>query len=156
MLVEPTPITLPSFPFLSPSLSASGQNKRSRVNLDVKGESDVEDTSASGTGTRHVTCVAGFADVSPPMQTTSTRHESPTKTAELTRAYAITAFMASPLLPDPDKLRVGHISALFAMAIEGHTQKAAIRLLAPEYSQAVAEKVWAAWEPHISPQPGHP
>ena len=60
---------------------------------------------------------------------------------ELTIANVVTAFQASPLLPEPDKLRFDHISAHMAMTVDGDAQNAAIRLLAPRYSQTVPEKV---------------
>jgi hypothetical protein len=50
-------------------------------------------------------------------------------------ANAITAFVASPLLLEPNKLKIGHIAALLRLAMEGPVQKAAIKLLAPAYSQ---------------------
>ncbi len=53
---------------------------------------------------------------------------------ELTCAEAVTAFVASPLLPDSNQLKVDHISALLALAVDGPVHKAAIKLLAPAYS----------------------
>ena len=52
-----------------------------------------------------------------------------------------------PSLPSPTgsrQLRVDHVSTLMALAVDGETQRAVIKLLAPEYSQIVAENVWAA------------
>jgi non-ribosomal peptide synthetase component F len=144
MEVEATPITMPSLPSLGPSPSLPEQNERSRVNLHDTREGDAEDTCASSTGTHHATRNAGFADMSMHVQPYPTRQGSPAETAELILAYAITAFLVSPLLPDLDKLLVDHISALMAVAVDGNTHKAAMWLLALEHSKAVAEKVWAA------------
>jgi hypothetical protein len=133
-----TPITLPSLLALGPSPSASEKQKRSRANLDVEGKGELEDTNASGNGTIPAKITTGS------VHPNSTRQESPPKEAKLTREDVVTAFLASPLLPDLDKLRVDHISALMALSVDGDTQKASIRLLAPKQSHTMAEKVWAA------------
>jgi len=64
--------------------------------------------------------------------------------------------VASPLLPEPNLLRVDHISATLALAVDGPIHKAAIKLLALAYSQHEAEAAWARWAPHLSPPPDHP
>ncbi len=69
------------------------------------------------------------------------RKEAPNQSKELIRADAVTAFLASPLLPDPNQLRAYHITALLDMAVDGGAQKATMKVLAPEHSQRVAEKV---------------
>jgi hypothetical protein len=81
---------------------------------------------------------------------------APNQSKELIRADAVSVFLAFPLLSEPNQLRVDHITALLALAVDGNTQKATIKFLAPEHSQRVAEKVWAAWETHIFPPRGHP
>jgi hypothetical protein len=53
---------------------------------------------------------------------------------EMARAYTVTAFVVSFLLPEPNQLRVDHISALLALAVDGLVHKTAIILLAPAYS----------------------
>ncbi len=52
-----------------------------------------------------------------------------------TRDEAITTFVASPLLPEPDKLTISQISALMALTSvdEGPTHKKAVKLLSLEY-----------------------
>ena len=45
---------------------------------------------------------------------------------DLARANAVTAFVASRLLPETNKLMVGHISALLALMVDGPIHKAAI------------------------------
>ncbi len=74
----------------------------------------------------------------------------------LARASAVTAFVASPLLHEPDKLKVDHISAFLALVVDGPIHKEAMKLLAPEYSQHLSFGFWAAWLPHLSPTPDHP
>jgi hypothetical protein len=61
----------------------------------------------------------------------------------LTREEAVTAFVASPLLPEPNKLIIGHISALMALAAvaEGPTYKQAVKLLSLEYDLPTANLV---------------
>jgi hypothetical protein len=49
--------------------------------------------------------------------------------------------VTSPLLPEPNQLKVAHISALLALVVDGPAQKAAIKLLAPEYCQKAEERV---------------
>ena len=57
---------------------------------------------------------------------------------DLIHANAVAAFVASPLFPEPDQLNVSHISALMALAIDEPAHKAAISLIAAEYSQKAA------------------
>ena len=52
----------------------------------------------------------------------------------MARANAVTAFVASPLLPEPTKLGLNHITTLWALAVDGPVHKAVIKLLAPAYS----------------------
>ena len=68
----------------------------------------------------------------------------------------VTVFVASPLLPEPTQLKVDHIAALLALAVYGPIRKAAIKLLAPTYSQQKAEAIWTAWAPHLAPPRDHP
>ena len=53
----------------------------------------------------------------------------------MARSNAVTAFVASPLLPEPNKLMVDHITALLALEADGTVHKAAIKLVALAYSQ---------------------
>jgi hypothetical protein len=76
----------------------------------------------------------------------------------LTRSEAVTSFIASPILPEPNQLRIDQISTFvaFAAAYNGEVQKKAIKLLSMEYDKAAAYLIWHAWAPHISPPVGHP
>ncbi len=51
--------------------------------------------------------------------------------ASPTKEEALAAFIASPLLPEPDQLRLDHISAPLALFVEGLFQDAVIALLIP-------------------------
>ena len=74
----------------------------------------------------------------------------------MVHANAVTAFVASPLLFEPTQLRLNHITALLALAVDGPVHKVAIKLLAQAYSQQEAETIWTAWAPHLAPAPGRP
>ena len=69
-----------------------------------------------------------------PPQGPTGQGESEIPPRDLARANAVTVFVASPLFPEPSQLRVDHISALMALAVDGPIHKAAIKLLAPAYS----------------------
>ncbi len=56
-------------------------------------------------------------------------NQAPITTAAVTREEAYAAFLAAPLLPEPDQLRLEHISARLALLIEGPFQTAAIALI---------------------------
>jgi hypothetical protein len=71
------------------------------------------------------------------------------------RANVVTAFMVSPLLPEPNHLRVDYITTLLALAVDGPVHKAAIKLLALAYFQQEAAAIWLAWAPHLAPPLGH-
>ncbi len=51
----------------------------------------------------------------------------------MARANAVRVFVASPLLSEPNHLRLDHITTLMALAVGGLVHKAAIKLLAPAY-----------------------
>ena len=59
------------------------------------------------------------------------------------RDEAVTAFIASSLLPEPDKLIREHISALVTLASgdDGPTQKQAVKLLSMEYNFPTANLI---------------
>ncbi len=61
----------------------------------------------------------------------------------ITREEAITAFIASPLLPEPENLVIGHISALMALLSvdDGPTRKQAVQLLSMEYDLPTANLI---------------
>ena len=62
----------------------------------------------------------------------------------LTRSEAVTAFIASPILLEPNQLRIDQISTLmaFAAADKGEVQKQAIKLLSMAYDQAAVDVIW--------------
>ena len=64
---------------------------------------------------------------------------------EMDRASVVTAFIGSPLLPEPNPLKVDNIAILLALAVDGPVKKTAFKLLAPTYSQQEAEAIWIAW-----------
>jgi len=47
---------------------------------------------------------------------------------EFDQANMVTAFVASPLLTEPTQLKVDHVAALLALAVEGPARKAAFSL----------------------------
>ena len=53
----------------------------------------------------------------------------------------VTAFVASPLLPKPNQLKVDHIATLLALAVDGPVHKTAINLLALADSQKEAKAI---------------
>ncbi len=67
------------------------------------------------------------------------------------------AFMASPRLPEADKLIMGHIFSFMALASmsEGSTYKQAVKLLSLKYDMATATRTWDTWAPYLSLPEGH-
>ncbi len=63
---------------------------------------------------------------------------------EMMRANAVTAFIGSPLLPEPYQLRVDNIATLLSLSVEDPAQKVAFRLFAPAYSRQEAEALWTS------------
>jgi hypothetical protein len=57
------------------------------------------------------------------------------------RASVVTAFIGSPLLPEPNPLKVDDIATLLALAVSGPVQKVAFKLFTPTYSQQEAEAI---------------
>ena len=53
----------------------------------------------------------------------------------LTRGETITAFVGSPHIPEPDQIKIDHISVVMAVLApnNGPTQKRAVKLLSMEY-----------------------
>jgi hypothetical protein len=145
MAVGPTPVILPCLLSLAAAPSFWGQ-KRTRANT-ADGEADNKDTIASGNGVPPTSNASGPVEDNLRPLYGSTGQEEPDLPTYLTRDEAITTFMGSPILSEPDQLRVDHISALLALAVDGPIQKTAIQFLAPEYSQKAAE---------ASGQGGHP
>ena len=98
------------------------------------GEGEAEDTGASSSGSNPAIGPTDIASESQPPIHDPTRQRSPAKTATLTRAEAIMAFLAAPLQPKPGQIRFYHSSVLMAMAVDGDTQTATVKLLAPDQS----------------------
>jgi len=135
MEAEPTPFTLPCLPSINPTPFASEQIKRSPVvTLDKTGEGDTEDTGASGNVTHHAARVATSRDAFMPLHQNPTTQALPQQTDELNRATLVITFLSSMLLPEPNQLRVDHITDHLAFAVDMATQRAGIPLLAPEHS----------------------
>jgi hypothetical protein len=83
-------------------------------------------------------------------------HDATEITPEMLRANAAPAFIGSPLLPEPDRLRVDNIATLLSLSVEVPVQIATLRLLSPTYSQHEVEAIWTSWAPHFAPPNGHP
>jgi hypothetical protein len=124
---EVPPITLPCLSPLTPlrpatHLASSGQKRR------AEGEhADLADTGASSSGTHPAKQLAPITGVNS-IQVEAPEPENVEGVEPLTREEAVTAFVASPLLPEPNKLIIGHIFALMALAAvaEGPTYKHAV------------------------------
>ncbi len=99
MATDPTPVTLLDLPTLATNPTASGL-KRSRTLLH-KGEGEFEDTRASSSGTHHAAEASGSIDPILPPPQGSTGQEADVVPPELDRATVVTAFIGSPLLPEP-------------------------------------------------------
>ena len=52
-------------------------------------------------------------------------------TPEMVRANAVTAFIGSPLFPEPDQLRDDNITTLLSLSVEGPAQKSGLSTLRP-------------------------
>ena len=132
MAVDPTLFTLPCLLSLAVVPSTSGQ-KRPRV-IPTDGEGDIEHTRAYSSDMHPATedTGAAVAALLPPQGHTG--QEELELSPDLVRANAVTVFVASPLLPEHDKLTADHISSLLALAVDGLAQKAAIKFLALNYS----------------------
>jgi hypothetical protein len=137
--VEIPPITLsclsPLVPNQAAPLPAFSRQKRRAEDE----QTDLEDTGASTSGAQ--------PGQQPAATTTGTDNpdgapvlEPEEETVPLTRDEAITALLASPLLPKHDQLRIDHISAFMTLLSvdNGGVQKQAIILFPMEYDQAAA------------------
>jgi hypothetical protein len=84
--------------------------------------------------------------------------EDDTEHTPPTRSEVVTTFIPEPLLPEPDKLIMDHISALMALAAgdEGPTYNQVVKLLSMEYDLPTANLIWETWAPYIAPPEGHP
>ena len=124
---------------LAATPDASGL-KRSRT-LPTEGEREFEGTKASSNGTHPAANASGSTDpILPPPQgpTGQADDEFPPK---MDRANAVRAFMGSPLLPEPNQLRMDDIATLLTLAVDGPVRKAIFKLLAPTYYQQEAEAI---------------
>ena len=97
----------------------------------------MEDTGASGSGGPPAKQTA--PDTTETNNTeTAPEHEIEEEGVPLTRGEAITAFVGSPRIPEPDQIMIDHISILMAVLApdNGPAQKRAVKLLSMEYDQA--------------------
>jgi len=154
MATDPNPITLTCLPSLAAAPSSSGQ-KRSR-GIPTEGEGKIEDTGASGNGGLQEANASGAAD--PTLLPTQGPIEQGDDdiSPDMAHANTVTAFVASPLLHEPNQLRVDHITTLLVLAVDGPVHKAVVKLLAPAYPQQEAVAIWTTWAPHLAPPFGLP
>jgi hypothetical protein len=156
MEVDPTPISLPSLPLLGPTPTASGQNKRNITSMDPPGEEETWDTSASGSGAVKSGTAPGVATPLMLTETPGVAAGDPANPSEIpSREEAVHTFLAAPLLPDPAAMKIDHVMAMLALASGGPIKQTAIHLLNQAYPKQMADRIWAAWAPHILPPPGH-
>jgi hypothetical protein len=95
------------------------RQKRFRA-IPANGERDTEETGAFGSGGHPAVDASGSGAVEALHPSNgSTGKEELDISPELARANAVTALVASPLLSEPDRLKVDHISALLALAVDG-------------------------------------
>ena len=85
----------------------------------MDGESGIEDASASCSGTHQATRATDTADPPLSLYPEPTGQGDPEPSQELLHANTLTAILGSPLLPEPDQLKVVHITVLLAMAADG-------------------------------------
>ncbi len=155
MADEVPPITLPCLPPLPPlgpgtHPASSGQKRRAGGE-----QAGLPDTGATGSGAhsaKHPVLITGAST----SQVEAPEMENDDDAEPPTRDEAITAFVASPLLPEPENLVIGHISALMAlMSVDnGPTRKQAAKLLSLEYDLPTANLIWEVWAPYIVPPEG--
>ena len=102
---SPNRVTLACLPPLAATPPASGQ-KRFKANL-ADGEGGIDDTRAFGSGGSQTKTAGDTADPTL-LPTQGPLGQGGDETSpELTRANAVTAFVVSPLLPEPNQLKVG-------------------------------------------------
>jgi hypothetical protein len=97
MAVDPTPVTLACLPSMAAAPFASGQ-KRPQV-IPTEGEGKIEDIGASSSGGHHAANASGAADPTLLPKQGFTGHGDNDFPPNMARANAVTAFVASPLLP---------------------------------------------------------
>ena len=115
------------------------------------------DSAASRSGThppRHLMPATGGVHI----QVEALAHEDAYPKAPPTRSEATTAFIGSPLLPEPEQLILGHISSLMALMAggDGPACMKVVQLLSMEYDLPTATLIWETWAPYIAPPVGHP
>ncbi len=140
MVAYPTPVTLAYLLSLAVVHSSLRQKRYRATTSD--GEGDIEDTGASDSGglqTKDASDTAGPTMLPPHDPRDREKVKLPRNWLEK-RGYGIWGLICtlnpkpSPPLPEPNQLEVDHISALLALAVDGHVHKAAIKLIAPAYS----------------------
>ena len=60
------------------------------------------------------------------------------------REEARLAFLTQPVLPEPEQLKLTHISALLALLVEGDWGVTIIRLIAEQVPKKKASEIWNA------------
>ncbi len=141
---EVPPITLLCLSPLVPSQpgslpSTSGQKRRSALD-----PADLENTGASGSGgppaKLAVTAAIESGNLAGAQRTAEEMEEPPS------RDEALTAFTGSPHIPEPEHLKIDHISLLMAVLSPDNSlaQKQAIKLMSLAYDSAAADQIWQA------------
>ena len=115
------------------------------------------DSAASSSGThppRQPTPATGGVHI----QVEAPAQEDADPKAPPTLSEATTAFIGSPLLPEPEQLIMGHISSLMALITRGDGPICVkfVQLLSMEYDFPTATLIWETWAPYIAPPVGHP
>jgi len=63
------------------------------------------------------------------------------------------AFLAHPMLPEPEELELSHISALLALLVDEEWSATVIRLIAKQVSKKKATAIWNSWTPYLAHPP---
>jgi hypothetical protein len=153
---EVPPITLPILSPLGPVQTAPLPTSLGQKRSVALERADMEDTGASGSGGPPAKQTA--TDNTGTGTTEDALEQDATEGDELpTHSEAITAFIGSPHIPEPNRLRIDHISVLMGILSHdnGPAQKYAVKLLSMEYDPAIAELIWQAWSTNMSPPAGH-
>jgi len=76
--------------------------------------------------------------------------ETPVPSPLQLREEARIAFLAQPLLLEPNQLELNHVSALLALMVEGEWSATVVRLLARQSPKKKASAIWTAWKPYLA------
>ena len=72
------------------------------------------------------------------------------------REEALTAFLAQPMLPEPEPLELNHVSALLALLVEGAWGETITQVIAAPMLKKQASTIWNTWRPYLFHPPSHP